>query len=77
MKPQMNYEFLRDRMKLYGYTQRSLAIDIPMSRGSLISKFKNDVPFNQSDIYAICNLLDIPPNKVGFYFFTPVVQKTE
>lgn len=47
-----------------------------ISRNSMTSKLKGYVPFKPDEIVAVCELLDIPIEDVGVYFFTPEVQES-
>ncbi|MEJ3679735.1 DUF739 family protein, partial [Staphylococcus aureus] len=49
---------------------------IPISRTSINHKLKGKNLFTQWEIKRICELLDVPPNKVGQYFFKVKVRKT-
>ncbi|HAR5224509.1 TPA: DUF739 family protein [Staphylococcus aureus] len=68
MKSTFDYNLLMDRMNEYRYSQNSLANAIPISRTSINHKLKGKNLFKQWEIKRICELLDIPPNKVGQYF---------
>ncbi|HCU8171322.1 TPA: DUF739 family protein [Staphylococcus aureus] len=68
MKSTFDYNLLMDRMNEYRYSQNSLANAIPISRTSIKNKLKGKNLFTQWEIKRICELLDIPPNKVGQYF---------
>ncbi|HCY7990807.1 TPA: DUF739 family protein [Staphylococcus aureus] len=76
MKSTFDYNLLMDRMNEYRYSQNSLANAIPISRTSKNHKLKGKNLFTQWEIKRICELLDIPPNKVGQYFFKVKVRKT-
>ncbi|EGQ4314236.1 DUF739 family protein, partial [Staphylococcus pseudintermedius] len=49
---------------------------IPISRTSINHKLQGKNLFTQWEIKRICDILDIPPTKVGKYFFKQNVQKT-
>lgn len=58
----------------YGsYAKFALAIDL--SRPQLSERLRNKRPFKPEEIYMICSpeVLDIPAEKIGHYFFTPKV----
>ncbi|EMJ5858825.1 DUF739 family protein [Staphylococcus aureus] len=76
MKSTFDYNLLMDRMNEYRYSQNSLANAIPISRTSINHKLKGKNLFTQWEIKRICELLDIPPNKVGQYFFKVKVRRT-
>lgn len=71
-----DYSLLRKRMKEYRHNQSSLANELHISRTSINHKFLGKNLFTQREIKRICELLDIPPTKVGKYFFEHQVQKT-
>ncbi len=71
-----DYSLLYERMAEYRYSQSSLANAIPISRTSINHKLQGKNLFTQWEIKRICELLEIPPTKVGRYFFEQNVQKT-
>lgn len=64
-----DYSKLLGRMKEFGFTQEQLAKAIGLSKGSLNAKLKNLFYFTAKDIYAICEVLNIPTSEIGEYFF--------
>ena len=76
MAETFNYEMLLKRMEEYRYSQSKLAKDMPISRTSMNTKINNHGAFTQWEIRRICNLLEIPDEEVGKYFFTKYVRKT-
>lgn len=64
-----NYSKLRGRMVEKGYSIKSLADKLPFSEWSLGMKLRGRFDFKQSEILAICRLLDIPSADIGLYFF--------
>ncbi|GAB0305514.1 DUF739 family protein [Staphylococcus pseudintermedius] len=76
MKYDFDYSLLCERMAEYRYSQSSLASAIPISRTSINHKLQGKNLFTQWEIKRICDILDIPPTKVGKYFFKQNVQKT-
>lgn len=64
-----NHSKLLGRIKERGYTQQTLAEAINLTKSSLNSKLKNMFYFTSRDIYAICEVLDIPTSEIGVYFF--------
>lgn len=72
-----NYDLLLKKMKEKRYSQESLAPAIKMSRTSLNQKLNSKSNFTQSEILNIAKILEIPNEKVGEYFFTAFVRKTE
>jgi hypothetical protein len=64
-----NYGKLLGKIKENGLTQKSVAFALKADEGTISSKFKNRVSFTQSEIDGICELLDIPNEEIGAYFF--------
>ena len=60
---------LLGKIKECGYTQRSLAKAIQMNVGTLNQKLKNKSYFTTDEMDGISELLDIPKNEIGLYFF--------
>ena len=75
--PEMDYGKVLGRMAELGFTQKSLARSAGMGRSQLNLKLKGKYAFKQSEIGKICELLKIPANEIGLYFFTPKVEKTQ
>lgn len=71
-----DYSLLYKRMAEYRYSQSSLANEIPISRTSINHKLQGKNLFTQWEIKRICEILEIPPAKVGKYFFEKSVHKT-
>ena len=44
-----------------------------LSRAQLSDRLNNHVKFKPDDIMLACDLLDIPAEEIGRYFFTPKV----
>lgn len=67
----MDYNFskLLGRIREKGYTQESLAAEISMDKSVLSLKLNNKRPFRQKEIERICQILDIPFEEIGEYFF--------
>lgn len=76
MAEQFDYDALLNRMDEYRYSQSRLAKDMPISRTSMSTKMNNHGVFTQWEIRRICQLLEIPDEEVGKYFFAKVVRKT-
>ena len=72
--PEMDYTLLVDRMKEYGYTQLTLADRIGIVRASLNMKLNGKRAFKIWEIARICDILDIPTEEIGRFFFTPKPQ---
>lgn len=64
-----NYSKLQGRIREKGFTQESLAAEIPMDRGVLSLKLNNKRSFRMKEIEGICRVLEIPLENVGEYFF--------
>ena len=64
-----NYSKLIGRIKEYRFTHERLAEAININKSSLSAKFNNRSNFTQPEIDAICELLDIPNEEIGIYFF--------
>lgn len=64
-----NYSKLLGRIKEKGFTQESLAAEIPMDRSVLSLRLNNKRSFKMKEIECICHILDIPLENVGEYFF--------
>lgn len=74
--PEMDYQKLRGRITERNMTQKSLARAIGTSEGQLCQKMAGRYPFKQSEIRNICDVLGIQQGDIGFYFFTPKVEKS-
>ena len=70
-----DYSKLLGKIKERGYTQETLAAAIGMTEATLSMKLNNKAFFKQREIKAICDVLGIPDEEVGVYFFAPKVQK--
>ncbi|MGC9591573.1 DUF739 family protein [Staphylococcus aureus] len=70
-----DYSLLYERMAEYRYSQSSLANAIPISRTSINHKLQGKNLFTQWEIKRICELLEIPPTKVGRYFLNKMYRK--
>lgn len=75
MSKVFDYSKLLGRMKEKNCTQVSLASDIGMSETSLNHKLANKSPFKQSEMFMICEVLEIPIDIIGEYFFKPKLKK--
>ena len=64
-----NFSKLLGRIREYGYTQESIAKAIGINKGTLSAKLNNKGEFGTKEIDAICEILDIPNNEIGIYFF--------
>ncbi len=64
-----NYSKLLGRMRECGFTQAALAVAIGVNKGTLCAKLNNQYYFTQSEIIAICKVLNIPHKEIPTYFF--------
>ena len=64
-----NYSKLRGRIKEIFNTQGELAKQLHITEQSLSSKLNGKQAFKQSEILRLCELLTIPNEKIGLYFF--------
>lgn len=71
-----SYSRLKGRIKERFDTQSKFAENLGLSRTSLNLKLNNAVEFSQGEILRAVNLLQIAPEDVCEYFFTPEVKKT-
>ena len=67
----MNYDYskLQGRIREQGFTQEQLAAQIPMDRSVLSLKLNNKRTFRMKEIERICQILSIPLESIGEYFF--------
>ena len=72
---QFDYSKLLGRLKEYGVTQAALATFLGISASTLSLKLNNKAAFSQDEIRSICELLEIPDDQIGIYFFKEKVQK--
>ena len=67
------YRKLKGRIiEKYG-SQLNFADAYGISENTLSLKMRNKVRFTSDDIIAISDMLDIPENEIGSYFFTKQV----
>lgn len=71
----IDYGKLLGRIREQGFTQAQLANLVGMTPGTMSAKLNNQAFFKQSEIVAICDVLDIPISVYGEYFFTRKVRK--
>ena len=74
---QFDYSKLLGRIKECGFTQESLAKHIGIAESSLCLKLNNKAKFRHSEIFLICEALQIATSEIGVYFFTQRVRHTE
>lgn len=65
-------ELLGRIVTLYG-TRAAFAEALGMSRSQLSDRLNGKTDFQLDEIYAICELLNIPATEIGRYFLTPKV----
>ena len=63
------YAKLRARIKEKFATEGNFAEALGMSQNSVSRKFNDKVQFSSNDIRTWCDLLDIPIEDAGLYFF--------
>ena len=68
-----NYARLRGRTIEKGMSQKDVAKQIGMSETTYSLKLNGRYPFKQSEMQKIINLLSIPVDEIGSYFFTQKV----
>lgn len=67
----MSTNKLKGKIVEAGFTQRSLALEIGMSKNTLNSKVNGKIPFNTIEIEAICEKLGITdPAEKALIFYT-------
>lgn len=59
----VNKNMLLGRIAAAGYSQRSLAKEMKVSKNTLNAKINGKIPFNTADISDICGLLHIEDNQ--------------
>lgn len=73
MEYEFNYNKLRGKIRECGLTQEDLAKKINVAPTTLSLKLNNSSEFTQSEIRAICTLLNISGTELESYFFTCAV----
>lgn len=72
-----DYRKLKGRIiEKYG-SQLNFADAYGISENTLSLKMRNKVRFTSDDIIAISDMLDIPENEIGSYFFAKQVKKNK
>lgn len=69
--PAMNYSKLLGKIRELGLTQKLVASRIHMTESHFSRKLSGEFAFKQSEIQQLCELLQIPGEQIGAYFFTP------
>lgn len=65
-----SYNKLLGRMAECEYSQKLLANTLGISENALSRKLKGHANFNSLEIATICNVLKIPKEEIGLFFFT-------
>lgn len=68
-----DYSKLKGKTKESGYRQEDVGIAAGLTPTTYSLKLNHKGEFKQSEIEAICKFLDIPPENIPIYFFTPKV----
>lgn len=68
----MNYSKLLGRIKECEYTQKTIAKKIGVSEGQFSQKLNGVYEFKQTEMNNLCEVLSIPAEEIGDYFFSPV-----
>lgn len=69
-----DYSELSGRITAKFKTKKRYAKAAEMPASSLSMKLNNKTPWTSPEIYTAIQLLDIPPEKLSEYFFTPKVH---
>ena len=72
-----DYSKLRGRIKEKLGTEREFASRIGRTANYVSKVFQNGTNLAQNDIANGADVLDIPVDEIGVYFFTPEVHKNE
>lgn len=68
---------LRIRILEYYDTQRSFAEALGMSQNVLSYRLQGRTQFRSDELYKVCQMLDIPQEQIGEYFFNFTAQKKQ
>ena len=55
-------------------SRKAFASAMEMAESSLSDRLTGKIPFRQEEIWRAAKLLDIRPEEIGEYFFTPKVR---
>lgn len=71
-----DYNELRGRIKARYGSQEACALDIGLAASQLSRNLNGRREFTSAEIIALCapERLNIKPEEIGFYFFTPKVR---
>ena len=64
-----NHSKLLGRIRECGFTQERLAKAIGITKATLSAKLNGQFYFSSREMYAICEVLNIPISEIGEYFF--------
>lgn len=73
----MKFDFNALKAKMiekYG-SQSQFAEAFGTSENTMSRKMQSKTPFSRDDIVRICDMLNIPKDQIGYYFFTEKVKK--
>lgn len=73
----LDYNKLRGRIKEKLGTEGAFAKAIGRSHNYITKVFQGKTFFTQADVCKSADVLDIEQDKIGLYFFTPLVHKAE
>lgn len=74
----MAFDFskLRGRIKEQFGSEKAFAEAMGMAHGSLSARLNGKIHFNSDEIAKACQLLNIPDEEIGTYFFTIKFEKS-
>ena len=72
---QFDYSKLRGKIREYG-TQEMFAEAVGISTVTLSERLNNKSQFTQKEISTAVEILNISPDEIPTYFFTPKVKET-
>ena len=71
-----DYSKLKGRIVEYYGTQSNFSQEFGISNNMFSQKMNNKVRFSTDDIIRISDMLEIPEQEIGLYFFTTKVSKS-
>lgn len=71
MTAKFDYTQLRKRFHKVGATQRLISDKIGLSEAHFSRKLSGQYSFTQEEILSLCEILHIPRDEIGKYFYTP------
>ena len=74
----MAFDFskLRGRIKEQFGSEKAFAEAMSMVQGTLSARLNNKIKFDSEEIVLAAQLLDIPDEEIGTYFFKPKFEKS-